>query len=264
MPDYALTISDPEIRRYLFMAERASEVEADLWATAGIEAGAAVADIGCGPAATTAVLAKVVGPDGHVTGVEPDASALAAARQLIAQSNLANVTLQQGSAESSGLAPGGFDVVMMRHVLAHNQPREQEIVDALAALVKPGGCVYLMDIEGTASRLLDLDPALGDLMERYTEFHRRRGNDLQTGLRLGKLLTAAGLDLVVHRGWYQIMTPPPGMRPPPWAARDAMLADGVVTQDDVTRWSDALDRMDAGESKPTVFMPQFVAIGRKP
>lgn len=263
MSEYSLTISDAEIRRYLFMAQQAREMEADLWAMAGIGEGADVADIGCGPAATTAVLAKVVGPDGHVTGVEPDEAALAAGRQLIAQANLASVTIVQGNAESSGLAPGSFDVVMMRHVLAHNQASEQQIVDALAALVKPGGCVYLMDIEGTASRLLDLDPALADLMERYAEFHRRRGNDLQTGLRLGKLLTAAGLELEVHRGWYQIMTPPPGMRPPPWAAREAMLAAGVVTQDDVARWSQALDRMDAGASKPTVFMPQFVAIGRK-
>jgi SAM-dependent methyltransferase len=264
MSDYALTMSDAEIRRYLMMAERARESEADLWATAGIGEGVTVADIGCGPAATTAVLAAAVGPNGHVTGVEPDESALAAGRQLIAQAHLANVTLQQGNAESSGLAPGSFDVVMMRHVLAHNQASEQQIVDALAALVKPGGCVYLMDIEGTASRLQDLDPALADLMERYAEFHRRRGNDLQAGLRLGKLLTAAGLELVVHRGWYQIMTPPPGVRPPPWAAREAMLAAGVVTQDDVERWSDALDRMDADAKKPTIFMPQFVAVGRKP
>jgi SAM-dependent methyltransferase len=223
-----------------------------------------VADIGCGPAATTAVLAVAVGPTGHVTGVEPDESALAAGRQLIAQSQLTNVTLQQGSAESSGLAPGSFDVAVMRLVLAHNQAREQQIVDALAALVKPGGCVYLLDIEGTATRVLDLDPALDDLFERYTEFHRRRGNDLQTGLRLGKLLTAAGLDLVAHRGWYQIMTPPPGTRPPPWAAREAMLAAGVVTQDDLRRWSAALDRLDAEGAKPTLFIPQFVAIGRKP
>jgi SAM-dependent methyltransferase len=264
MPEYALTISDAEISRYLFMADRAREAEADLWSMAGVAAGAVVADIGCGPAATTAVLAKTVGPDGHVTGVEPDEAALAAGRQLTAQAQLTNVTLQQGTAESSGLAPGSFDVVMMRHVLAHNQASEQQIVDALAALAKPGGYVYLMDIEGTASRLLDLDPALADLMERYTEFHRRRGNDLQTGLRLGKLLTAAGLELVVHRGWYQIMTPPPGMRPPPWAAREAMLAAGVVTPDDVERWSEAFERMDAGASKPTLFMPQFVAIGRRP
>ena len=38
MSDYALTISDAEIRRYLFMAERARELEADLWSMAGIAA----------------------------------------------------------------------------------------------------------------------------------------------------------------------------------------------------------------------------------
>ena len=199
-----------------------------------------------------------------MTGVEPDESALAAGRQLIAQAHLANVTLQQGNAESSGLAPGSVDVVMMRHVLAHNQASEQQIVDALAALVKPGGCVYLMDIEGTASRLLDLDPALADLMERYAEFHRRRGNDLQTGLRLGKLLTG---------GRTRARRLPRLVPDHDAAPRDAAAAVGGA------RGHARCGSGDAGRhralvggagsdgcrgSKPTIFMPQFVAIGRKP
>jgi hypothetical protein len=43
-----------------------------------------------------------------------------------------------------------------------------------------------------------------------------------------------------------------------------MLAAGVVTQDDLRRWSAALDRLDAEGAKPTLFIPQFVAIGRRP
>jgi hypothetical protein len=44
MADYALAMSDIEIRRYLSMAEQARESESELWALAGIDAGTTVAD----------------------------------------------------------------------------------------------------------------------------------------------------------------------------------------------------------------------------
>ena len=113
-------------------------------------------------------------------------------------------------------------------------------------------------------RMLDIDPDLADLSDRYVEFHRTRGNDLQTGLRLAKLLGAAGLEVLAHQGSYNIIAAPPGLRPPPWAAREAMLRDGVVTPEDVERWQRAFDRMDGTPARPTVFAPQFIALGRKP
>ncbi len=51
MTDYALAISDDEVERYRFMAERARVDEAGHWERAGIRAGAVVADVGSGPAA---------------------------------------------------------------------------------------------------------------------------------------------------------------------------------------------------------------------
>ena len=54
------------------------------------------------------------------------------------------------------------------------------------------------------------------------------------------------------------------MRPPSWAACAAMLAEGVASPEDVRRWRGALDRMDVAEPKPTLFLPQFVAIGAAP
>src|SRR3712207_6956706 len=38
---------------------------------------------------------------------------------------------------------------------------------------------------------------LEDLTERYLELHRRRGNELRTGLRLAQLLDRAGLDVEI-------------------------------------------------------------------
>jgi SAM-dependent methyltransferase len=198
-----------------------------------------------------------------VTGVDADENVVAAATEMIRQAGLHNATAQVGEADNTGLDPAAYDVVM-RHVLAHNGPTEQRIVDHLATLVRPGGCVYLVDIDGTAIRLLPAEPDVVDMMDRYVEFHRARGNDLQIGLRLAKLLAAAGLEVVEHRGFYSIVNTPPGMRPPPWAARQAMIDAGVATDENVARWEATLARMDGLEERPTFFAPLFNAIGRYP
>jgi hypothetical protein len=94
--------------------------------------------------------------------------------------------------------------------------------------------------------------------------HTQRGNDPQVGLRLGELLSSAGLVDVQHTGHYTIMPAPPGIRSPAWAARDTMIAEGVVTDADVTRWGAAFDRMDQSVERPTLFFPGFIGVGRKP
>jgi FkbM family methyltransferase len=262
--DYSLALSLAEIRRYTMMAERAEASESDLWEMAGIVPGAVVADVGCGPAAVSLRLAQVVGPSGRVIAIEPDPAALAAAQQMLEQTGVDNVELRRGTAADPGLSVGSIDVAVMRHVLAHNRRDEQKVVDRLAELVNPGGSVYLVDVDGTAVRLLDADPELDDLHEKYLQFHKARGNDLLVGLRLGQLLARAGLDVVAHEGRYSILAAPAGVRPPSWAARESMLADGIATPQDITRWEAALQRMDSAEIRPTVFAPNFIAIGRMP
>ncbi|MGH3755620.1 MAG: hypothetical protein ACRDRP_23590 [Pseudonocardiaceae bacterium] len=51
---YALQLSEAERARYRFMAESARTEERAQWTAAGIEPGAQVADIGCGPGALLA------------------------------------------------------------------------------------------------------------------------------------------------------------------------------------------------------------------
>jgi ubiquinone/menaquinone biosynthesis C-methylase UbiE len=264
MTDYALALSHEEIRRYTMMAERAQTSEADLWTRAGIVRDATVADVGCGPAAVTIRMADVVGPSGRVIGIEPDEAALRVARQLMSDAQIANVELRRATGTNTALAAESVDVAVMRHVLAHNGTDEQNIVNHLAEVIRPGGHVYLVDVDGTAVRMLNADPDLGDLSEKYARFHRRRGNDLMVGLRLGQLLARAGLNLIVFEGRYSIISAPPGMRPPSWAARDAMVVEQAATPQDVQRWQAAFERTDSAEVRPTIFVPNFFAIGAKP
>jgi SAM-dependent methyltransferase len=263
MADYALAVSDVEIARYRMMAQEAVKTESDRWRIAGVAAGARVADIGCGPAAISVELALRVGPEGHVVAIERDEAAMAAAREVIRRSDVHNVDLRTSEAAATGIEAGSVDVVMMRHVLAHNGGREQPIIDHLATLVHPGGTVYLVDVDMTAIRMLDSDPDLEDLIVKYANFHRTRGNDPSIGLRLGKLLQAAGLQVLSFDGLCTPTGVTPGWRPPVWAARNAMLAEGAVDNADLERWEAAFARLDAARIRPTLFVPLFIAIGRR-
>jgi SAM-dependent methyltransferase len=209
------------------MAEIAHAEEAPHWAAAGIVAGARVADVGCGPGAVLALLADAVGPGGAAIGVDQDEGAVAAAREEIAGRPQASA--QVGAADATGLEPGAFDAVMCRHVLAHNGGRESAIVDHLASLVRPGGCVYLVDVLLGAIEMYPDDPEL-DFAERYAAFHAARGNDPKIGLRLSALLEHAGLTVERHHSAAPVMQIPSGIRPPPWAAREAMVAPSTTTR----------------------------------
>jgi SAM-dependent methyltransferase len=261
---YALELDPGEVERYRMMAEVARAAEADLWELAGIGAGARVADVGCGPGAMLPALSAAVGPDGQVEAVDADPDAVAAARALAAAAGLGNVTVGQARADHTGLEPGSLDVVMLRHVLAHNGGAEDAIVGHLATLVRPGGCLYLVDADGTAIRTLPEHADLDDLADRYGAFRSARGDDNRAGLRLADRLVRAGLEVVEFRGRYFIGQPPPGVRPPSWAAREAMVTAGVATADDVRRWDRAFQEVAAAPVPPTIFAPFFTAVGRRP
>jgi SAM-dependent methyltransferase len=261
---YPLELDQTEVERYRTMAEAARQAEADLWQPAGVVAGARVADIGCGPGAMLPALATAVGPHGRVTAVDADPEAVAGATALVAAVGLGNVAVQQGRAEETRLAAGSLDVVMLRHVLAHNGGAEDAIVTHLATLLCLGGCLYLVDADLTAIRVVPEaeHPDLVNLQERYLAFRDARGDDNRAGLRLAERLVRAGLELVELRGRYVIRELSPRLRSPAWAAREAMIIAGMATAEDLRRWDQAFE---ATARRPaTFFAPMFTAIGRRP
>ena len=259
---YGLALTDQERLRYRLMASSAADNEAAEWTQAGIVAGARVADVGCGPGAVLRLLAERVGATGTATGIDADDTAICCAREQI--SDLPHADARVASATDTGLDPAAYDVVMCRHVLAHNGGREGAIVAHLASLTAPGGCVYLADADATALRITGDARDLEDLMDRYRRFQAARGNDLSVGLRLGDLLTDAGLTVERFACRAPVIRLMPGMRPPSWAARTQMVAEGFATESDVARWEEAFVRHDSEPERPWLFPATFVAIGRRP
>jgi len=219
-------LSEQERMRYRMMAKGAVENEAAEWSSAGIQEGARVADVGCGPGAVLRLLAERVGANGSAIGIDADPQAVSIANQEI--EGFVQAEVRVGSAMDTGIDPHSCDVVMCRHVLAHNGGREAQIVAHLASLVAPGGCVYLADVDATCLRMTPTDPDLQDLMDRYHDFQRERGNDVSVGLRLGDLLMDVGLTVERFACRAPVIRVMPGMRQPPWAARADMVAEGLL------------------------------------
>jgi SAM-dependent methyltransferase len=261
---YTLELSEPERMRYRMMAELARQNEADLWEYAGIVPGARVADVGCGPGAVLTEIAKVVGPEGTAVGVEPGQPARAAAREELDSHGLEHVEVREGNGEETGLEPGGWDCVVMRHVLTHIGEAAPRVLAHLATLLAPGGHLYLVDVDLDAFRSTPHDPELSEQFARYAEFHRSLGNDARLGTQLGAMLRAAGLEVAEHRGEFQKV---PAMLleagGPLVSAQDAMVASGIVSAEETVTWASARQRF-AALPDAEVWFATFIAIGRKP
>lgn len=264
MGGYTLALSEQERARYQVMADVAVQHEAHLWELAGIRAGARIADVGCGPGAVLVKMAALAGASGEVVGVDADPQAVELANEMIRTAGVGNASVHVATATDSGIEPGSCDVVVMRHVIAHNGGKEQQIVDHLATLLRPGGSLYLVDVDVTAIRFSPSQAELVDAWSKYTALHKQLGNNGMVGLELDRLAEQAGLSVTAYEGYYVVVKIPPGFRPPPWAAREAMLAAGVATADDVTRWAAAFDELDRSADPPTLFAPAFVCVAAYP
>ncbi|MDF3050071.1 MAG: Methyltransferase type 11 [Pseudonocardia sp.] len=266
-PTYALRLSDDEQARYRMMADRARAEEGELWAAAGLADGARVADVGCGPGAMLVALADVVGPTGHVVGIDGDPEAVVAARSALAAARAADPRIatgevHEGRADSTGLPPASVDTAVLRHVLAHNGGAEQRIVDHLAALVRPGGHVYLLDVDLTTASSTGAGPDVEELANRYRRWHQNRGNDPRVGRRLPDLARTAGMTVTRHRCWTLRMGFGRGMRGPAWAARDELVRAGMATAADLARWDAAFTALDTGRVAFTLAV--VAVVGRRP
>jgi SAM-dependent methyltransferase len=267
-PQYSLALSPDEVERYRFMAKMARAQETEAWAEAGIEPGATIVDLGCGPGLVLAELADVVGPAGRVAGIDRQEAAIATARQVIADGGLDHASVQFGDAWDSGLELGAWDVVNIRHVLAHNTADNIARIAAHAfALLRPGGMLLLLDVDLSGMRIVPQDDDIDDLAARYLAHLRDTGRDATLGPRLGAIVVAAGFDIV--RRHQTIMLPPAEamavIRPPAWAAREAMRATGHCDDDDIARWDAALTRFAASLAPESgLFAPLYTVIARRP
>jgi len=165
-----------------------------LLAEAGVARGAVCLDVGCGGGDVTRELARLVGPEGQVTGVDRDPATLEIARRETAELGFDNVAYE--AHDVLGWQPDRtWDVIYARFLLSHLAD-PGSLIATLRRSLRPGGALVLEDIDFRGHFSEPACDAFRSSVELYTEAVRGRGGDANLGPRLPGLLRAAGFEPV--------------------------------------------------------------------
>jgi SAM-dependent methyltransferase len=156
---------------------------------AGLQRGMRVADLGCGVGTVTTLLATLVGPEGHVVGIDASAAQLAQARERLNGASR-NISFIQASATDTGLPPASFDLVYSRFLLIH-LPEPQRALREMRALLKPNGILVCEDGDLTSAGS-EPPSALGAFADLWGRLGPKRGVDYTLGRGLFHMVQAAG------------------------------------------------------------------------
>ena len=109
-----------------------------LMARARLAPGERVLDLGTGTGSVAERAAEVVGPGGHVVGVDISPEMLSLARARVAARGLAHVSMQEGRAEAIPADDNSFDVVLASLSLMYAIDREAAARE-MARVLRPNG-----------------------------------------------------------------------------------------------------------------------------
>jgi SAM-dependent methyltransferase len=112
-----------------------------------VRAGDRVLDVGCGSGVVTRDIARRVGANGRVVGVDPSGALLTVAREIAARSDVADrIEFQEGSALALPFADDAFDRAIAVTVLGHI-PNGDAAIPELVRVVRSGGTVSAFDFD---------------------------------------------------------------------------------------------------------------------
>jgi arsenite methyltransferase len=110
-----------------------------------LEPGERVLDLGCGAGTDSLVAAQMVGPEGHVTGIDMTPEMLEKARASAAAMGVDNVEFVESEAERLPFADESFDVVISNGVI-DLIPDKDAVFGELFRVVGPGGRIQVADV----------------------------------------------------------------------------------------------------------------------
>ncbi len=158
---------------------------------AGLGAGMRVLDVGSGMGDVALLSADIVGPGGHVLGIDRDAAALDNARRRTDEQGCSSWVEFQASNLDEFTRTEQFDALVGRYVLLY-QPNPSSTIRSLLRSVKPGGIVafHEFDLRGPDASYPPC-PLYDQVGTLVSEAFRRGAPPV--GRRLGKTFLDAGL-----------------------------------------------------------------------
>lgn len=118
---------------------------ANPWGLGRLAPGESVLDVGSGAGTDSLIASLMVGPGGHVVGIDMTPEMLATARGAAAELGATNVEFVESEAEHLPFADESFDVVVSNGVI-DLIPDKDAVFAELARVLRPGGRIQLADV----------------------------------------------------------------------------------------------------------------------
>lgn len=177
-----------------------------LFDRAGFQQGARALDIGCGTGDVTLRLARKLGAEGRVVGMDLNGSALDAARQRAAEECLENVTFIERDLQHLGQDEQPFDIITCRRVLMY-LPDQVAAVKLIRAALRAGGLFVVQEHDATIMQSNETLPLYEQARSWIWDTVRAEGANIRTGFDLYGILVAAGFPDIDISAEAVVLTP---------------------------------------------------------
>lgn len=145
--EWALALGYPEelLRRVPAATVEAFAGVANPFSLGPLEPGERVLDVGSGAGMDAMVAAQMVGPSGHVTGVDMTPDMVAVANRSAGAAGFENVEFVMGMGEDLPVPDASVDVVISNGVI-DLMPDKDAVFSEIERVLKPGGRLQIADV----------------------------------------------------------------------------------------------------------------------
>jgi len=189
---YVLGHSDHERRRLALQASILNPLTDSFLRRAGVSAGMRVLELGCGIGEVSLMAARLVGPHGHVHGIDIDGDALEIARGRCRSAGHDHVAFEKVDVATHAPAQL-YDAVIGRHILIHT-PDAAAVLKKAVDRVHVGGLIAFQEYDlSFYPKGYPEMPLIFWVEEILIEFFRRGVPRPNIGTQLFWLMQQAGL-----------------------------------------------------------------------
>jgi ubiquinone/menaquinone biosynthesis C-methylase UbiE len=211
-------------------------------------------DLGCGSGDVAFELARLVGANGEVTGIDMDELKVELALKSARERGIRNVTLRVMNVNDWG-EERAYDLVYSRFLLQHLR-RPVDLLTRMWAAVRAGGALVVEDADFDGVFAEPPNEGLSFFKRLYSAVLERNGGDPAEGRRLYGHVLAAGIPnpSVRHVQSVYAAGEAKGLVLSTLAASaDSIVADGLASRDEVVA---AIDQLAAFTADPTTLLAE--------